>query len=108
MTIRNLIATLAVAAATIAMIPAGAQTVNQRLRHQNQRVTSGVRHGRLTGNQVRKLRGRDASIHARERNDRIHNKGRLTTGERKRLQGSLNRTSKAIHRDKHDPASRGN
>ncbi len=102
-----LTSTFMVATISLLCTSASAQTVNQRLKNQQSRINQGYKNGRLTGNQVRNLDRRDADIHARERADRTMDHGHLTAGEKNRLQNSLNRTSKAIYRDKHDAASKG-
>jgi hypothetical protein len=108
MTIRNLVlATLAVAAMAALPLTSQAQTVNQRLRHQNARIDNGIHKGELTRNQVKNVRRTDERIHARERYDRTHDHGHLTSNEKRNLNRSLNRNSRNIYRDKHDAASRG-
>ena len=99
---------LAVAALSALPLAAQAQSVNQRLHNQSKRIANGVKNGELTRNQIDRLKSRDAGIRARELNDKSHNDGRLTSKERQNLNRSLNRNSRAIYRDKHDAASKGN
>ena len=96
-----------VAAVGILSVMAPAQNINKRLQNQNQRINQGVKNGELTRNQVDALKSRDASIRARELRDKAHDNGKLTTKERQNLNKSLNATSKAIYRDKHDAAAHG-
>jgi type II secretory pathway component PulJ len=95
-------ASLLVAAFVMTPSTASAQEINQRLKNQHARIHQGIKNGNLTRNSARRLKARDRSIHAREHMDRMTQHGRLTVGEKHRLQHSLNRTSKAIYRDKHN------
>ncbi len=110
MKIRSYFLTALLIAATASMVPAMAhgQNVNQRLRNQNRRIHQGVKDGQLSRNQVDSLRSRDANIRSRELRDRARDDGHLTARERQNFNRSLNRNSRTIHRDRHDPASRGN
>jgi len=98
---------LAVAAISMLAVTVPAQSVNKRLQNQNSRINQGVKNGELTRNQVDALKSKDASIRARELNDKAHDNGHLTAKERQNLNKSLNRNSKAIYRDKHDAAAKG-
>jgi hypothetical protein len=99
---------LLVALAVMALLPmaAQAQDVNHRLADQHARIRQGIASGQLTRRETRNLRHRDARISARVRRDRRVHGGRLTSGERRRLNRSLNRTSRAIYRGKHNGAVR--
>jgi len=98
---------LLIAAVTLVPNTASAQTVNQRLKNQHERIHNGIKNGNLTRNNAARLRARDMAIHAREHRDRMTQHGHLTNPERHRLQHSLNRTSKAIYRDKHNGKNPG-
>jgi len=98
---------LAVAALSLVAALAPAQNVNKRLQNQNKRINQGIKDGQLTRNQVDALRSKDASVRARELNDRAHDNGKLTPRERANLNKSLNKDSKAIYRDRHDAAAKG-
>jgi hypothetical protein len=103
MKLNTMILSAAVLLSALVAVPstASAQTVNQRLKHQNKRIDQGIKNHKLTARQAQKLHSRDKSIHARESRDRMANHGKLTKGESHRLQHSLNRTSKTIYKKKH-------
>ena len=103
----NLVMSVTLLFATAALVPttASAQTINQRLKNQHRRIDEGVKHGSMSRNHARRLHARDKMIHAREHRDRMAQHGHLTGGERVRLQRSLNRTSRAIYRAKHNGKS---
>ena len=106
MTLKSMLVTVTAAVALTGF--AQAQEVNHRLHNQNERISQGVKKGELTGRQAARLRAHDREIHARERHDRMMQHGKLTARERRRLNGSLNKNSKQIYRDKHDAAAHGN
>ncbi len=98
----TLVVTAILTAAFLAPLTASAQTINHRLHRQHHRIAQGLHHHHLTNRTARRLAVRDRAIHLRERADRLAHRGHLTAGERARLQRRLNRTSRAIYRDKHD------
>ncbi len=89
--------------ALVALVPAfaGAQTIDQRLHEQHERIVQGVRSGELTRRETRTLDRRDAIVRAQERVDRRFDGGHLTYGERRGIERELNREGRAINRDKH-------
>ncbi len=98
-----------------ALLPAAAQAqdphphrpgINQRLHNQNARIERGEAGGELTNREAGRLERRDNRIHRQEARDRRSHDGRLTAGERRRLNGDLNRTSGAIYRHNHDIGTR--
>ena len=81
--------------------PMDQRTIKARLREQNQRINQGVRSGQLTRVEAARLRQRDVNI--RFDNHIAHiTGGKFTPAERARMEAKLNRTSGAIHRDKHN------
>jgi len=86
--------------------PGHPATINQRRENQQQRIGQGVRSGQLTARETGRLERREASIGRTERHMRADNGGRLTRGDRVALNHRLNRTSRAIYRDKHNAARR--
>jgi len=80
-----------------------AATINQRRQHQQHRIAQGIRTGRLNARQAVRLERREASIGRQERHMRASGRGRLT---RVRLNRRLNRTSRAIYRNKHGNVKR--
>lgn len=84
-----------------------AQTIPQRQADQQGRIAQGVRSGQLTRRETRNLEGRERSIRRQERFMRRADYGRLTPRDRAVLNHRLNRTSRAIYRDKHNAFHRG-
>ncbi|MFY9747148.1 MAG: hypothetical protein WA891_05410 [Acidobacteriaceae bacterium] len=84
-----------------------AQTIPQRQFNQQGRIAQGVRSGQLTGRETRGLERREFSIHRQERAMRRANYGRLNHRDRAILNHRLNRTSRAIYRNKHNAFRRG-
>jgi hypothetical protein len=76
-------------------------TINQRRAMQQHRIAQGVRSGRLTVRQANRIERREVRIGRTERHMRAANGGRLTRADRIALNHRLNRTSRAIYRDKH-------
>jgi len=81
-----------------------ATTINQRSEHQQRRIAQGVRTGRLNARQGARLEHREARIVRAEHRMRAAHGGRLTRGQRVRLNRRLHRTSRAIYRAKHERA----
>jgi hypothetical protein len=75
--------------------------INQRRAIQQHRIAQGVRNGRLTVHQASRLERREVRIGRTERHMRAIDHGHLTRADRISLNHRLNRTSRAIYRDKH-------
>lgn len=105
---QNIACRLFVVLVGLVLLPmaAQAQNVNGRRENQHDRIVQGIHSGQLTRGEAWRLHRREASIHAREIRDRRIHGGRLTSAERRRLNRSLNRTSHAIYRNKHNGAVR--
>jgi hypothetical protein len=86
--------------------PRHAATINQRRELQQHRIAQGVRSGQLTGRETRHLERRETSMGREERHMRAADRGHLTRPDRIALNHRLNRTSRAIYRDKHNRARR--
>ena len=89
-----------------AFAPRHAVTINQRRAIQQHRIAQGVRSGRLNARQASRLERREVRIGRTERHMRGMNHGRLDRAQRISLNHRLNRTSRAIYRDKHNAARR--
>ena len=76
-------------------------TINQRRALQQHRIAQGVRTGRLSTRQANRLEHREMRIGRTESHMRATNGGRLNRADRIALNHRLNRTSRAIYRDKH-------
>jgi hypothetical protein len=76
--------------------------VNKRLENQKDRIQAGVKDGQLTKGETKHLVRQDKAIHAQEKADRQFNGGTLTKGEKKQLNRELNKTSRQIHRARHN------
>jgi hypothetical protein len=95
------LAPAALLGATLLPLAAHADSINQRLREQRERIRQGVTSGQLTRREQYRLNARDARLRRQEYRARLSG-GRFTPAERRRLQRELNRSSAAIHRQKHD------
>lgn len=101
---------IALAAALFALpIAVNAQTPNQyhqpiqhRKAEQQQRIGNGMRSGELTHRETAHLERQEHAINREERNMRAQNNGRLTTRDRRTIQGQQNAESRRIYRDKHN------
>ena len=96
------ISALTIAIGLACCTAASAQTVNQRLENQRDRIQAGIADDQLTKGEATRLKADDAAIHAEEKVDRNANGGTLTTGERKQLNRQLNRNSRRIARARHN------
>ena len=100
---RKLLIAGVLAGVIVSALPALAGTqdpvVKQRERRQQQRIRQGMRSGRLTPQQARRLERGQARIHRTER--RMKSKGYLTAKNRRRLAKMQNRQSRAIYQAKH-------
>ncbi len=74
--------------------------VDWREHHQQDRIYAGVRDGSLTPREYRRLERGEARIQGAEA--RYKADGVVTRGERARLDGMLDRESRAIYRNRHD------
>ncbi|MCL4477287.1 MAG: hypothetical protein M1508_13885 [Nitrospirae bacterium] len=74
--------------------------VHARMVNQQKRIWQGVNTGELTPREAGRLEAREAKI--REDELRMKSDGVLTGAERARLHRELDRTSRAIYREKHD------
>ena len=77
-----------------------AQTINQRVDNQRDRIANGQADGQLTNRQARQLRADDRGIKHQERAERRADGGRLTPGQRGQMQRELNQDSRQIHRER--------
>jgi predicted Holliday junction resolvase-like endonuclease len=78
------------------------QTVNQRLENQQDRINQGIKSGELTRKEAGKLEAKEARIKNNERFDKKQDGGKLTPAQRASLNKQLNKTSRAIYKDKHN------
>jgi hypothetical protein len=76
--------------------------IGQREQNQQDRIAQGVRSGQLTAGETSRLENREQGINREARADRQANGGRLTRADRRAINQSQNRTSRAIYRDKHN------
>jgi len=92
----------AIIGATLAMVNANAQTVNQRRENQQDRIAQGVQSGQLTAGETANLESKEAAVNHEIHNDRSMNNGHLTPGEKAQVNRQQNRLSRQIYRDKHN------
>ena len=78
--------------------------VNEREKHQQQRIKEGVKSGELTGKEAKKLEKQQAKIHAEEAVAKSD--GKVTKGERAKIHHDQNKASKHIYKEKHDKQDR--
>ena len=78
--------------------------VNARQRNQQGRIAEGVRSGELTKSEAKGLEKEERGIRQEER--QFKSDGKLTLEERQKLHSDLNKTSKDISTEKHDPEVR--
>ncbi len=100
-TVNSLAVCFVFVATTAAM---NAATVNQRRENQQDRIAQGVKSGQLTAHETGSLEGKEARLNHQIRNDRRHDDGHLTAGERARVNREQNTVSRDIYRDKHNTA----
>ncbi len=74
--------------------------VTKRQENQQERIAQGVQNGELTARETKHLEGREAKIQHDKKEAKAD--GKVTPRERAKLQREENRTSRAIHRQKHD------
>jgi hypothetical protein len=93
-------------AATPAATPAPAAkpkpTIAQRKENQQDRIANGVQSGQLTAGETSKLETKEAAINGETKADRAANGGKLTSAEKKQINGQQNQVSKQIYKDKHN------
>ena len=81
------------------------RSIDSRQYRQQTRINRGINSGRLTRSETYRLQRRQANIHRVESRYR-RSGGRFTYAERRNVQRRLNRTNRAIYRQKHDRQNR--
>jgi hypothetical protein len=76
--------------------------VAQRKENQQDRIAQGVKSGQLTAGETAKLETKEAAINGETKADRAANGGKLTSAEKKQINGQQNQLSKQISADKHN------
>lgn len=79
---------------------APAQTINQRVANQRERIAAGRADGELTRRETRQLRGEERGLKQQERTERRADGGRLTPGQRGQMQQELNQDSRQIRQER--------
>jgi hypothetical protein len=101
-TILSIIAATTCVSAIAVFSPSSASAgpIHDRQVNQQERIYKGVQQGTITPYEYKKLEAREAKIAAQRL---VYLKdGNLTRNEAARLTNAQNRTSRAIHRDRHD------
>jgi len=80
--------------------------IGQRREDQQDRIAQGVKSGQLTAGETSRLENREQGINREASADRQANGGKLTGEDKKAINQSQNRTSRAIYRDKHNGRTR--
>src|SRR5262245_29203754 len=95
--------TIAVAAAVLlAVAPASTETIEQRKKHQEQRIEKGVKSGKLSPEEATRLQNKENAINKEEEAMREANGGKLSKGEKRVLHNQQRKTSRQIRHQKHD------
>ena len=103
---RLILSVLGICTATVIMAsaayagPASDPGIHARMLNLQKRIWQGVNTGELTPREAGRLEAREARI--RQDEVRMKSDGVLTGAERARLNRELNRSSRAIYREKHD------
>lgn len=102
MKIKSLFAVLLAAAFAGPAFAQSASTpkIDQRQENQQQRIDKGVASGALTAKETEHLEKREGKIEADK--DAAKADGTVTAAERRKLKHEENKTSRAIHRKKHN------
>ncbi|MFT3839283.1 MAG: hypothetical protein QM723_20035 [Myxococcaceae bacterium] len=79
-----------------------AANVDVRQRDLQGRINQGVRDGSLNRREAVRLESREKAIKREIARDRIENGGRLTVGEKVRIEKQENRLSGSVYRERHD------
>ena len=74
--------------------------INRREERQQQRIANGIKSGKMTPAEAAATERRDARIENQEKRDMAKHNGHLTKKEQNKLNGELNKNSRAIHKDK--------
>jgi len=92
-------------AVALTVVYAQPSEVGKRRENQQDRIAQGVGSGSLTAGETANLEKKEAAINHEVRADRALNGGKLTSQERKIVNGQQNVMSKQIYRDKHNTAT---
>jgi aminoglycoside phosphotransferase family enzyme len=76
--------------------------INHRQVKQQRRIAQGVRSGKLTKGETRRLERQQARIQRTKRRDKMMNGGKLTPKEKTHINKMQNRANKRIYRAKHN------
>jgi hypothetical protein len=90
--------------ATVAalILPAAAQSINERKENQQDRIANGVQSGELTAHETQKLEKKESELNQEERDMRKLDNGHLTAADKATLNQQQNQLSKDIYKQKHD------
>ena len=100
----SMIAAIALMAATQAGHAAGTPGIDRAQARQEQRIEQGVQSGELTRPETRRLATQELQLDRHQA--RVEADGIVTAGERHRLHRDAARSSRHIHRQKHDAQQR--
>jgi hypothetical protein len=94
---------VAIVTSLLVLTPLAAQAgpLQNRLNNQQQRIYQGVKNGSISPKEYRRLERRQDKIEAARRRD-VRDGGKLTRGEKHRLNHRLNGLSNSIYRTKHN------
>jgi hypothetical protein len=93
---------IAAVAGVMMSMSAFAAEVDARANNEQARINQGVRSGELTNREAVRLETKEVKIRREIARDRAVNGGRLTAGEKARINRQENQLSNGIYREKHD------
>ncbi|SPE37944.1 conserved exported hypothetical protein [Candidatus Sulfopaludibacter sp. SbA6] len=102
---KRTISAVIAASITLTAAFAGPSQVGARRENQQDRIAQGVKSGSLTAAGTANLEKKESAINKEIRTDRSLNGGKLTSQERKTVNGQQNKMSNQIYRDKHNAAT---
>jgi hypothetical protein len=79
----------------------GNNEVGQRRENQQDRIANGIQSGKMNARQAANVENKESAINHEDAADRKANGGKLTSGEKAKINRQQNQTSRQIYRDKH-------
>jgi len=79
----------------------GNNEVGQRRENQQDRIAQGIKSGKMSARQTANIENKESAVNHEIKNDRQANGGKLTSGEKAKVNQQQNKMSGQIYRDKH-------
>ncbi len=80
----------------------GNNEVGQRRENQQDRIANGIQSGKMNAREASNVESKESAINHEDAADRRANGGKLTSGEKAKINRQQNGTSRQIYRDKHN------